>query len=163
VCLGRILMAENQIFTLLIKDRVLSGDTLTIQLSFDNAIEVKEKLQSASESDCVITLLFPKCAFRLVTTESPNLNAKVELTPRLTEILCSMACGMSSSAIARKFEIEVSTVKAHIKNMYKRLGVNSKAHAVHMGESLGLICIFRGGKKCSEAIGCPQRRCSPPS
>ncbi len=52
------------------------------------------------------------------------------LTVRETQVMKGIALGKNSSAIARELGISVETSKTHIKNIYKKLKVNSKTEAV---------------------------------
>lgn len=53
-----------------------------------------------------------------------------ELTTRESEILHSLIEGMSYQKLAEKYFISISTVRTHIKHIYEKLHVNSKAEAV---------------------------------
>jgi DNA-binding NarL/FixJ family response regulator len=52
------------------------------------------------------------------------------LTDRQVEILDRMARGEGRPEIARALGLTESTVRSHSKELYKRLGVNERAHAV---------------------------------
>lgn len=52
-----------------------------------------------------------------------------ELTPREQDILQLIAQGLSNKMIARKLEITESTVKAHVKNLMKKMKVKSRVEA----------------------------------
>jgi DNA-binding NarL/FixJ family response regulator len=52
------------------------------------------------------------------------------LTDRQVEILDRMARGEGRPEIARALGLTESTVRSHTKELYKRLGVNERAHAV---------------------------------
>lgn len=52
-----------------------------------------------------------------------------KLTPREREILAFLARGASNKEIARGLELAESTVKIHIQNILKKLGVNSRVQA----------------------------------
>src|SRR3954471_8596437 len=64
---------------------------------------------------------------------SPRLRAVLDsspLTDRQVEILDRMARGEGRPEIARALGLSESTVRSHTKELYKRLGVNERAHAV---------------------------------
>jgi DNA-binding NarL/FixJ family response regulator len=64
---------------------------------------------------------------------SPRLRGILEqspLTARQVEILNRMARGEGRPEIARALGVSESTVRSHTKELYKRLGVNERAHAV---------------------------------
>jgi two-component system, NarL family, nitrate/nitrite response regulator NarL len=52
------------------------------------------------------------------------------LTDRQIEILDRMARGEGRPEIARALGVSESTIRTHTKELYKRLGVNERAHAV---------------------------------
>ncbi|WP_443937245.1 response regulator [Pedobacter sp. MW01-1-1] len=61
-----------------------------------------------------------------------NLNSP--LTKRETEILEKMALGQTKSQIAGDLFIDQETVRTHVKNIYIKLDVNSKADAIKMAK-----------------------------
>jgi len=63
----------------------------------------------------------------------------VALTAREKEILRSLAQGMTTQAIAKKFFIASVTVRNHIQNILQKLGVHSKLEAVVLAHKHQLI------------------------
>ncbi len=57
-------------------------------------------------------------------------NHETPLTPRETEVLELLAKGKSYSVIADQLFVHKETIKSHIKNIYFKLQVNSKADAI---------------------------------
>ncbi len=57
-------------------------------------------------------------------------NESTPLTRRETEILEQIATGKSRKRIAEELFIDLETVKSHIKNIYHKLDVHSKADAI---------------------------------
>ena len=53
-----------------------------------------------------------------------------QLTTRENEILYSLVDGLSYKKLAEKYFISISTVRTHIRHIYEKLHVNSKAQAV---------------------------------
>lgn len=70
----------------------------------------------------------PAIARKIATSFKPDTN--FELTPRELEILQLLTNGENYSSIASALFISGNTVRAHIKNIYKKLHVNSRAQAV---------------------------------
>ncbi|MDB5900124.1 MAG: DNA-binding response regulator [Ramlibacter sp.] len=62
------------------------------------------------------------------------------LTNREQNALELIARGFSYSEIARLEGISVHTVQSHIKNLYRKLSVNSKNEAVYEATRMGLLC-----------------------
>jgi DNA-binding NarL/FixJ family response regulator len=56
--------------------------------------------------------------------------AGVDLTPRETEILRMLVDGQTAAALADKLCISVHTANAHVRNIYRKLEVTSRAQAV---------------------------------
>lgn len=75
---------------------------------------------------------------RLVV-ESFQRNQNSPLSPRETEVLELLSEGKSYSVIADELFIHKETVKSHIKNIYYKLQVNSKAAAIEVARKNKLI------------------------
>jgi DNA-binding NarL/FixJ family response regulator len=65
-----------------------------------------------------------------MVVESFQRNYDTPLSPRETEVLELLAKGKSYSVIADEIFVHKETVKSHIKNIYFKLQVNSKADAI---------------------------------
>jgi ATP/maltotriose-dependent transcriptional regulator MalT len=61
------------------------------------------------------------------------------LTVRERDILGRIGQGLPNKRIARVLAISPETVKSHIKNIFLKLGVGTRAEAVFRGKSLGLV------------------------
>jgi DNA-binding NarL/FixJ family response regulator len=61
------------------------------------------------------------------------------LTLRELEVLQHMAEGSSDRRIAESLHISEHTVRSHIKNLYRKLGVSSRAHAVARALREGIL------------------------
>lgn len=70
----------------------------------------------------------PNVARLVITSFQKNKNSP--LSKRETEILEHIANGKSSTRIASELFIDTETVKTHMKNIYAKLNVNSKADAI---------------------------------
>lgn len=66
-------------------------------------------------------------------------NKNSPLSKRETEILEQIATGKSGTKIAKELFIDAETVKTHIKNIYSKLNVNSKADAIRTARENKLI------------------------
>jgi LuxR family maltose regulon positive regulatory protein len=71
----------------------------------------------------------------------PNRPSRVaeSLSPREHCVLRSMSCGLSNKRIAQKLQIAPETVKSHVKGIFIKLAVQSRAHAVSTAGALGLL------------------------
>lgn len=61
-------------------------------------------------------------------------NEQSPLTKRETEILEQISIGKSRKRIAEELYIDLETVKSHIKNIYHKLDVHSKADAIKLAK-----------------------------
>jgi LuxR family transcriptional regulator, maltose regulon positive regulatory protein len=60
------------------------------------------------------------------------------LSERETEVMRLILAGLTNQEIAEELFISLNTVKSHIKNIYKRLGVSKRAKAIARWRELGL-------------------------
>jgi len=61
------------------------------------------------------------------------------LTPREHSVLRSISCGLSNKRIAQELQIAPETVKSHVKGIFIKLAVQTRAHAVSTAGALGLL------------------------
>jgi ATP/maltotriose-dependent transcriptional regulator MalT len=75
------------------------------------------------------------------TRTLPTRAARVtdSLSPREYSILRSMSCGLSNKRIAQELQIAPETVKSHVKGIFIKLAVQTRAHAVATAGALGLL------------------------
>jgi DNA-binding NarL/FixJ family response regulator len=66
---------------------------------------------------------------RLRDSRPPPKEPEAHLTPRETEVLEMLARGLTYALIARALGIGAGTVQSHIKTIYRKLEINSKAEA----------------------------------
>jgi LuxR family maltose regulon positive regulatory protein len=62
-----------------------------------------------------------------------------ELSEREREILLFVAAGLSNQEVAERLVISITTVKTHVGNIFKKLGVTSRTQAVARAEGMGLL------------------------
>ena len=65
--------------------------------------------------------------------------ATAGLTTREADILKALAEGLSNKQIARQFWLSEQTIKFHLTNIYRKLGVSSRTEAVRHAYENGLI------------------------
>lgn len=61
------------------------------------------------------------------------MNLEPSLTPREMEILAFLTVGKTNREIATELYISVSTVKAHLTEIYRKLGVSNRTEAAIVG------------------------------
>lgn len=64
--------------------------------------------------------------------------ADIDLTPRQCEVLHRVLQGQPNKLIARELDMALSTVKTHLSEIYRRLGVRTRTQAVVEAAHLGL-------------------------
>lgn len=62
-----------------------------------------------------------------------------DLSPREREVLGLIARGLRSSDAARVLGLAESTVTSHVKSIYRKLGINSRAEAALLATRMGLL------------------------
>jgi ATP/maltotriose-dependent transcriptional regulator MalT len=61
------------------------------------------------------------------------------LSPREHSVLRCISCGLSNKRIAQELQIAPETVKSHVKGIFIKLAVQTRAHAVSTAGALGLL------------------------
>jgi len=67
------------------------------------------------------------------------LSAAASISPREQEVLRMLSAGLSNREIAERYSISTSTVKTHIENIFRKLGVNSRTQAIAQAQMLDLV------------------------
>ncbi len=57
-------------------------------------------------------------------------NPLAALTRRELEVLSNLAAGRTNKQIARDMDVSLNTVKFHVRNLFQKLGVNSRGQAI---------------------------------
>lgn len=65
--------------------------------------------------------------------------AQFRLTPREEEVIRLVALGLTDGEAGRRLSIAESTVRYHVRNILRKLGVTRRAHAVYQATRSGLI------------------------
>jgi len=68
-------------------------------------------------------------------------NEPESLTERELEVLRLVATGASNQQIARELYISVNTVKVHLRNIFTKLGVQSRTEATLYAIKEGWMCV----------------------
>jgi ATP/maltotriose-dependent transcriptional regulator MalT len=71
--------------------------------------------------------------------ERPNGRVSDTLTARERDVLAMISQGFANKRIARTLEISPETVKSHVKRIFSKLAVSTRAEAVSRAGSLGLM------------------------
>ena len=62
-----------------------------------------------------------------------------ELTPRELRVLKFLRSELSERDIGRELYVSYSTVHSHVRSIYRKLGVSSRAEALERGRELGIL------------------------
>lgn len=133
------------------------GDVVALHRKASVWYEAKQMLDKAVEHALAArdweraAALIERCAqmgvdveqwVRLLPSEMRAQKAVVEvLSERETEILQLLSKGMSNPEIASKLIIAVSTVKTHVKSIYRKLEVDSRYEAMQRARERDLLAI----------------------
>ena len=93
-------------------------------------VQVKDALFTVHRGGSYMS---PSIARKVIGHFKPKKKAKnpdAALTPRQEEIVQGLVDGLSYKLIADKFDISIETVRDHIKKIYRKLEVNSKAEVI---------------------------------
>lgn len=78
----------------------------------------------------------------LGTSEGTRQEAReIGLTKREITILAGAARGLSNQAIGKELWVTEQTVKFHLTNIYRKLGVANRTEAAHMAYRLGIVVL----------------------
>lgn len=75
-------------------------------------------------------LFSPEMAKKVLNYFRPKTDTKFNLTKRENEVLLLLQQGMIKKEIAHRLNISYNTVDSHVKNIYKKLHVNSSIQAI---------------------------------
>lgn len=79
------------------------------------------------EPTLVFTVEGPGVSLTLVSSRGPP---KTSLSPREKQVVALVGKGLGNKGIARHLSIQEETVKSHLKHIYQKLGVESRAALV---------------------------------
>jgi DNA-binding NarL/FixJ family response regulator len=91
---------------------------------------------------------------RLFARRSGNsAKATARFTPREKDVLVSLAEGLPTKQIARRLGVSRRTIETHISNVYDKLGVRGRVHALSRAAALGLINLDQAGHSTANPPG----------
>ena len=116
-------------------------------LKTTDADELCEAIKAAAAGQ---VRLAPEAAARLMrevrTPASPE-SLTESLTERETEVLELLARGKANKQIARELFVATSTVKTHVNNLYRKLGISSRTQAALYAARIGLVSTEQIGEE----------------
>jgi len=113
-------------------DNVLRRGASAYIVKSVNPVDIPAVIRQAVEETVYTAIGIP---------EDPSSNAAkaVGLTERELAILTALARGMSNAAIAKQLWVAQQTVKFHLTNIYRKLGVANRTEAARFAYQQGLI------------------------
>jgi DNA-binding NarL/FixJ family response regulator len=109
--------------------------------------EVVQAVRTASEGEPVVPpFMIPRILSHFHRQQQREQQAEMlrsKLSAREIEILEQLARGRSNEAIAEIFVLSPNTVRTHIQNVIKKMGVHSKLEATTLALQLGIITMPR--------------------
>jgi DNA-binding NarL/FixJ family response regulator len=91
--------------------------------------EIKKAIEVVSEGGSTMS---PQIARKVIEhfQSGEKINSESKLTDKEKEIVSCLVDGLSYKMIATQEKISIETVRSHIKNIYKKLQVHSKAEVI---------------------------------
>jgi DNA-binding NarL/FixJ family response regulator len=115
-------------------DAALTAGASAYVLKSANAVDIASVLRQASSG-----AVFHAPAHRPASSGAPQVPLLPVLTDRERSILSAVASGMTSAAISRDLWISEHTIKFHLTNIYRKLGVVNRAGAVRYAFEHGIV------------------------
>lgn len=92
--------------------------------------EIKEAILKLLDGGAPMSPQIARKVINHFQENAPKENPESNLTPREHDIVNGLVDGLSYKMIADRYDISIDTVRAHIRNIYKKLHVNSKAEVI---------------------------------
>ncbi len=92
--------------------------------------EIKDSIETLMEGGAPMSPQIARKVIQHFNKPEPKNNPESNLTSREQDIVNGLVDGLSYKLIADRFDISIDTVRAHIRNIYKKLHVNSKAEVI---------------------------------
>jgi DNA-binding NarL/FixJ family response regulator len=120
-----------------VKTIIFSGsdDTAAVEAAFARgAVAFVQKTIDPSDLVAIVRQAVAGNVFIAAGTGGPAaaVESPWDLTPREIEVLRALARGQSNKQMAREFWLSEQTIKYHLTNIYRKLGVGSRTEAVHL-------------------------------
>lgn len=92
--------------------------------------EIKESILKLLNGGAPMSPQIARKVINHFQESAPKKNPDSNLTDREHDIVNGLVDGLSYKMIADRYDISIDTVRAHIRNIYKKLHVNSKAEVI---------------------------------
>jgi len=93
---------------------------------------VSKSEQPAVLLDTIAAVAAGRMVFPYIDVRAIYDNPLTTLTRRELEVLADLASGRTNKQIARDLGVSLNTIKFHVRNLFQKLGVNSRSQAIAM-------------------------------
>jgi len=101
-------------------------------MAHGGAAFVSKSEQPAILLDTIAAVSAGRMIFPYIDVRTMYDNPLSTLTPRELEVLSDLASGRTNKQIARNLGVSLNTIKYHVRNLFQKLGVNSRSQAISM-------------------------------
>jgi len=101
-------------------------------MTHGGAAFVSKSEQPAVLLDTIAAVAAGRMVFPYIDVRTLYDNPLTTLTRRELEVLSDLASGRTNKQIARDLGVSLNTVKFHVRNLFQKLGVNSRGQAIAM-------------------------------
>ena len=118
-----------------------SADARDIELAFASGASAYVVKRSSDDLAATVRQLYARSLYLAVPAASspPPAVVPAGLTAREREILALTAEGLSNHSIARQLWVTEQTVKFHLSNVYRKLGVRNRTEASRWAHARGML------------------------
>ena len=105
--------------------------------------KIHRAIFEAIEGGMPMSTMIAKKALQLIRRSAPahivEKNIDYQLTDRETEVLEHLSKGLSYEQIADNLFISYGTIRKHVENIYRKLGVNNRTGAIDKAQKGGIL------------------------
>lgn len=101
-------------------------------MAHGGAAFVSKKEQPEVLLDTIAAVAAGRMLFPFIDVRKIYDNPLTTLTRRELEVLSDLASGRTNKQIARDLGVSLNTVKFHVRNLFQKLGVNSRSQAISL-------------------------------
>jgi DNA-binding NarL/FixJ family response regulator len=94
--------------------------------------KILEAIREIHEGGAPMSAKIARRVLSVFQPPAPGPEATAQLTDREQQVLASLVKGMSYKMIASEYNISLDTVRSHVRHIYEKLHVNSKAQAISL-------------------------------
>jgi len=102
----------------------------SLVMAHGGAAFVAKSEQPAYLLDTIASVAAGRMVFPYLDVRTMYNNPLTTLTRRELEVLSDLAAGRTNKQIARDLGVSLNTVKFHVRNLFQKLGVNSRSQAI---------------------------------